>query len=456
MTTPSEDLTEESASSNELAASARRIRVGGGWAILGRIGIALFGFLVSALLARLLDPGEMGAYFLALSLVTAGALLGQMGLDRTAVRLVAESMGVKDPGCAYITIKKVLAWGGIGSVCVAAILFLGVGRWIAVDVFKESSLTGPLWWICVWVVVLAMESLLASIFRGFHDIRLAVTFSGLARSALLTITFVCLWLYRGYSSLSEIIMLTALVGGISTAIAFLLLHNKTRDFIRESDSEPTKMLVIALPLLVHALLLYVVSQASVWILGIYSTNEDVAIYGTAMRLVLLVGLSTTVVNSVVPPLIAEKHAQGKIRSLQNLLRSATTVCGLPAVVVLTAYIFWGEWILGVVFGGFYKEAAVILIILSVAEIVNVLTGPCSVSLVMTGHQLSLMMLTILRAVLNVVGSVLVVKTYGVVGVAVVYAVLLVIYNIASLLAAKMLLGIWTHAGLSTVRHMFVK
>jgi len=44
------------------------------------------------LLARLLTPDEMGAYFLTFSLVSVSALVAQLGMGQTVVRLVVGAM----------------------------------------------------------------------------------------------------------------------------------------------------------------------------------------------------------------------------------------------------------------------------------------------------------------------------------------------------------------------------
>lgn len=440
----------------ESLSDAKRIRSGGAWAILGRGGTAFFGFIISALMARLLTPEEFGVYFLAFSLVTLGAICGQMGLDITVVKLVASAMATGDTTRSKNIINIVLKWGGFSSLTVAALLYFGVGEWIVEDVLNASILTVSLKWISLWIVVLVIETLIANIFRGFHNIKLTVTFSGLARGVFLSLVLAYLWVKGGEPSLAEIIAYTVLAGFISTVIGFILLKYKIREYKSDSEKISGDIFSNASPMLVHAILLYVVYQANIWILGVFRPNDDVALYGAAMRLVLLVGISSSIVNAVVPPLIAEKYSQGKIKSVEGLLRSAATLCGAPALVVLIAYIFSGNWILTNVFGEFYSGAAIVLIILSASEIFNVVTGACTITLNMTGHQVQIMSLTVARAVFSLVGSLIVVQDYGVLGVSIVYGVGLILYNLASLLLVKKYVGIWTHVGWPKINGVFVR
>ena len=73
--------------------SKERILSGGLWAFGGKAAMAPTGLASNVLLARLLSPQDLSAYFLAFSVVSFGAVLGSLGLGQTVVRLVAESLG---------------------------------------------------------------------------------------------------------------------------------------------------------------------------------------------------------------------------------------------------------------------------------------------------------------------------------------------------------------------------
>jgi O-antigen/teichoic acid export membrane protein len=63
----------------------RRLLSGSAWASGGRIGGAMVGIVTTMLLERMLSPAEFGAYFLALSIVSLGVVVGAMGLPKTVV-----------------------------------------------------------------------------------------------------------------------------------------------------------------------------------------------------------------------------------------------------------------------------------------------------------------------------------------------------------------------------------
>src|SRR5918999_5247938 len=97
----------------------RRLVSGSAWASGGRIGGAMLGIVTNGLLARMLSPQEFGAYFLTLSIVSLGAVIGSLGLPKTVVRFVAENMGLNRFGRARRAIYTVLGLGAFGTVGVS-------------------------------------------------------------------------------------------------------------------------------------------------------------------------------------------------------------------------------------------------------------------------------------------------------------------------------------------------
>src|SRR5215216_5827542 len=89
----------------------RRLLSGSIWAVAGRFGGATLGILTASLLTFVISPAEVGAYNLALSIVSFGALVGALGLPKTVVRLVAENVGLNRSGRAAGNLHRAWARG---------------------------------------------------------------------------------------------------------------------------------------------------------------------------------------------------------------------------------------------------------------------------------------------------------------------------------------------------------
>jgi O-antigen/teichoic acid export membrane protein len=426
-----------------------RLLSGGIWALGGRIVTPLAILASNALLGRLLSPGALGNFFLASSLVSLGALVGSLGLSQAVVRFVAESVGRGQFGRTRSVIGRVLALGsfgaaGVGIVCV---LFGGV---LGERVFDAPVLGAVTGLVAGWMAVMTLQTLLAEVFRGLHDIRLATIFGGVVTWLLLTAGLGLIWLLADQLPLFGVILLATGSSLASVMVAFWLLTRKVAALPGRGRAAPRvgfgEILRVAAPILVVNLTLFVLEQAGLWVVGAFRPQEDVAVYGAAARLALLVEAPLVIVNAIVSPLIAEMYAQNRRRELESSLRAVATLSGIPASVVVLGCIFLGGPILGLVFGDYYRSGASVLALLSTAVLVSVWVGACHMSLMMTGHQTSLMVITFSWGIVTVVSSLALVGPYGITGVAAIVAAGVALQNISVLLWAKRVTGMWTHVG----------
>jgi O-antigen/teichoic acid export membrane protein len=207
---------------------------------------------------------------------------------------------------------------------------------------------------------------------------------------------------------------------------------------------------VAWPLLITNVVLLAVTQADLWIMGAFRSQHEVAVYGAAARVVLLVAIPLQIANAVVPPLIAEMYAQGRTQALERVLRATATLAGIPAFLVLAVFVVLGEPVLGVVYGGYYSEGAAVLALLSLGQLVNVWVGSCGMTLGMTGRQSTLMVITVVWATITVAVGLGVVDRYGATGVAAAAAAGLALQNLSTWLVTRYATGMWTHARLSSL------
>lgn len=430
-----------------------RLLSGSVWALAGKLVTALAMLSANALLARLLSPQDLGAYFLAFSVVQIGALLGSLGLNWTVVRLVAESIGLNRFGRARRAVEKVFVLGLLGALGIAA-AYLLFGHVLGNDLFHAPALAAVTGLVAGWIAVMTIQVLLAEVFRGFHDIRFAALFGGLATWALLTVCLGLLWLVKGQATLATIVLLAAGSGLANALLASWFLRRKVAALPAQHGAESHmgfgSILNVAWPLLITNLNVFALTQADLWILGAFRPQEEVAIYGAAAKLVILVAMPLVIVNAVVPPLIAEMYAQGRKRELERVLRAIATLSGIPAFLVLVGFVTLGDPILGLVFGDYYREGATVLALLSVGQLVNVWVGSCGQVLMMTGHQRMMMAITTACGVVTVVVGLMVVDRYGPMGVAVAAAGGLLLQNVSMWVATKVTTGIWTHVGFGDV------
>ena len=438
----------------------RRLLSGSTWAFGGKVGGAAVGIVTNSLLAHRLHPSELGAYFLALTIISFGAMVGTLGLTKTTIRFVAESMSLGRPGRARRVVLTVLGIGALGSLGVGLAYWFVIGDLVAEHLFHSSALVAVTGLTAGWMAISVMQEITAETFRGFHDIRLATLLGGLATGGnsggiVMRLLFVgslaLLWWGGAGRDLETVMLVSVGSGSVSVVMGALFLRGKLASLGKQGGDKPVsprEVMSDAVPILGISLTTFVLLSADIWILGALGSQAEVAVYGATSRLVLLVAMPLLITNLVAPPIVAEMYAQGKMEKLQRTLRTFSTLAGAPSLLVLLAFMFLGGPVLGLVYGEYYRSGAAVLVLLSAAKMVAVWSGSCGMVLQYTGHQRSMLRVNLLTSVLFIGGALLIVRDYGPMGVAAVAATTTVLQNLILVLVAKRKTGIWTHVSFS--------
>ncbi|WP_160309686.1 flippase [Rubrobacter aplysinae] len=437
-----------------------RLLSGSAWALGGKVGASVIGLTTNVILARMLSPGELGAYFLALSIVSFGAIVGCFGLNRSAVRFVAEALGLERRDRARRIVALVIGIGVAGAL-VSSGAYLLIGPLIAERLFGSPALVAVTGLVAGWIALSTVQELFAETFRGFHDIRLATLFGGVATGGnsaglimrvMLIFALATVWLAGGETDLTTVMLVMVGSASVTTFMSVLALRVRMRSVgsTRSGRGEASvrEVLGVSAPLFINNITVFFLTQSDLWIVGAFGSGEEVAIYGAASRFVALVTMPLLVVNAVLPPVIAEMYAQGERGRLEGMLRPFATLAGIPSVIALALFALAGGPILGLVYGEFYAGGALVLALLSLGKLAFVVSGSCGLTLQMTGNQTLIMWISILSGVLFFVGAIWAVQAYGAAGVASVSAGSVIFQSLLMVLAAKWKTGIWTHVNLS--------
>lgn len=438
----------------------KRLLSGSGWAFGGKIAGATIGVVANGLLARMLSPQEFGAYFLALSIISLGAVVGSLGLPKTVVRFVAEDMGLNRFGRTRRVIFTVLGLGILGTLGVS-LSYLFVGDLVGGYLFGSPALVAVTALIAAWMAISVVQEITAETFRGFHDIRTATLLGGLATGGksgglvmrlLMLACLVLLWMMSGGTDLRTVMLVSIGSGAVSVLLSVWLLRSKVSSLGSRVEAKdpaqdpvsPKEVLRVSIPLLVIALTAFVLQSSDIWILGVLGSQEEVAVYAAASRLVALIAMPLLIANLVLPPIIAEMYAQGKTTELERTLRAFSTVSGVPALLLLAGFMLLGGPVLGLVYGDYYRSGALVLVLLSAAKVAAVWAGSCGLVLQMTNHHMQMLCVGLLTGPLFIVAALLLVRGYGPVGVASAAAATTVLQNAILVLVARRKTGMWTH------------
>ena len=425
----------------------KKLLGGGMWAVIGKVTLSGGGLALNMILARILSPDEMGAYFIAVSILAVVGVFILLGLNQAIVRLIAEAMAVRQPGRARQAIQWAFTLLLLGCLLGIVFMLLGGGQWITEHIFHSPLLSDLTGLIALWIVFSTFQTLLAEAFRGFQDIRLAASFGGggaLTR-ILLLIFLAGTWLLRGNNSLRQVILLSLWANIITVLLAATLLNKRLRKLpVNQHGISFKEMLTITAPFWINGLSLLVISQADIWFLGAYQDADQVAIYGAVLRLILLATTPTLISAAVLPPIITELHSKRELKQLESILRSTATLIAIPASVVFVSFLFWGREILTYVYGEYYSSGYQALVTTSLGYWVFVLAGSSGLTLMMSGYQKVIMRITLFTGILSLILMYIFTPRFGYNGLAVVVSITIMLQNLMVLLYVRIKIGIWTH------------
>ncbi len=434
---------------------------GGLWAVAGKFTTSFLTLAINAFLARMLAAEEVGVYFLAFNIAMFGAYLGTFGFEQTVVRFIAESIGRNELKNITYIIKIALTATTAGAICTGVIYFFS-SNWIAFNVFSSIGLSSIKLVMFFWIIANSFQVMLGETFRGFQDIRYASIFGGILSTIIFVTSLVSIYFMDMTVTLSSIILLWVVSLTLSNSIGLAVLWKKVRVLKRGPNTNPNrtlsfkKMLETGMPLFAVSISTFILSQCDLWIIGGVGGDEDLAIYGAAAKLTMLMSMPLLILNSVVPPMIAEKHAQGEVKSIEATLRIIATLAFMPTLCFLLVFIVFGKSLLSLVYGSpMFGSGAHVLIIMGLKQLACVSIGATSSVLAMGGKQKELMRITLWTGLFSIILSLILGSYLTGIGVAIGFLIPICISQILLVLTAKKSMEISAYIDvLGTIR--FVK
>ena len=346
-------------------------------------------YLTSLAIARFWGAQGLGTYSLAVYLVAILAVVCRLGLDTGMLRF-----GAKLKAAGQAKDLAGLFWQGLGlvlglSALVALALFLARG-WLA-QIFHAPALPEVLPLVSLALPILVAAAFCGETLRSLGGVRWVVTQQDLLTPfCLLFLVAVWAWVVQNSSRSPAALGLAYLLSG-TLGLGFLVIFLRSRlkgSPDRDGGVRLGELLRYSWPLYLSVLLLVAFGAVDSLVLGLFTTPQEVAYYEAAVRSALLVSLPLLAINAAVPPMFAQLHHQGHLLGLERLARASTRwmyYVALPLALVLVAL---SPEVMGL-FGAGFVNARWALLVLVLAQLINVACGSVGFLLAMTGHQATL-------------------------------------------------------------------
>jgi O-antigen/teichoic acid export membrane protein len=370
-------------------------------------------YLLQFVLIWWMGSTEYGVYSYALSWSYLLAIFAGLGLPHAVLRLVSEYRVQQNWG-----MLRGVIWGSWRLTLLSGCAFCLIGTVIVLVInrYYESDYTTPLL-IGLWVVLLqALTQLQLEASRALEDITLAFAPSRILWPALILIGgFFLFTKNKSLSSVPVILLATLILLGV-VLFQLWLLRRKLNQTVEAAT--PTyayrEWLKIALPLLLQAAFIVVLFRTDILMIGSLAGAEAAGIYSAASNTAMWVAFFLQIINIVVAPAFATLHARGDRAGLQAVVSTTALWVLWPSLLIALLLMVFSKPILAI-FGPEFITADWVLKTLVIGEVINVLFGPVSFLLGMTGHQNKSAMVFGCCAVINLILNPIAIMLFGVLG-----------------------------------------
>lgn len=404
--------------------------------ILKIIGAGLI-FTFNILIARVLGAEGAGQYFLTLSIITVAVVSGRMGLDKTVLRFTSANAASSN-WQAVKGIQRRASLITLSASTLATITVFVLAPWMAAYLFRKPELTAPLRWMSFAILPLAFTLIYAHLLKGLKMIFRATWIEDVNLAGISLLAFYLVGRYWGVNGA----VWSYLLATVTTAVLGFIFWHQATPHLRGAAAEfDTRiMLQSSMPLFWVALTTWIINRFGDFALGIWGTSADIGIFGVASRVATFISFSLLAINSIAAPKFAAQHGLGDLAALSKTAQNSIRIATLAASPLVLICLITPSWVMGI-FGPEFVSGANVLVILTLAQLFNVVTGPVELLLMMSGFERQVRTNVIIVGVLNITLSVLLVPKYGALGAALAFAAGLTLKNLVSVWMVHRFLGL---------------
>jgi O-antigen/teichoic acid export membrane protein len=408
---------------------------------------AVAALILNVLVARALGAEGMGAYALALTVVTVLATVSRFGFDLTLVRHVSAAMAVQAPGLAVAGMRLATRVVLIASATIAMLLLLGAEPFnrltFAVEGFPDAlRLAAP------GVVFIAFSILYASALKGLRlTVQQLLVRSVVQPVAAASIFGIAWWSGAGHGPG------TAVVAYVSGALAAASLGwwwwRRAAGAVAIGDVRvPYRALLgTAVSMMWITVFQQVMNWVAIVATGIWSTAREVGLLHAGQRTAMLISFVLVASNAIAAPKFAEFFRTNDRERLRRTIWATSWLTVLLGLPIAAPMLLAPGFVLSM-FGAEFAAGDAVLAVLALGHLVNVLTGSVTTMLVMSGKERLVQWNTTAAAVLNVALTVFLTPRYGAFGAAMAMAVALSVQNVAAAILVYRNFGLLTIPGMA--------
>lgn len=393
---------------------------------------AVSSFALLWLVARIFGVEVVGQYQLGLTTAVLASLFVSLGLDILLVRETGALLRAGQHGDAratYLACRRHILRVGLPASLLFAAAAVPFSRWV----LGEPEVSLFLLVLAPTVLLQALLKLGNALLRTQGKVLLSQSLEGVFFTTIAAVILALAWTLgeTGVELLPAIGYLIGMV--LATALSVTIANRQIAPWpagescLRISEGIP----VVAAP---------IISQAGNWLMLLAVTTMlglgDAGIYRVAFQVCMLFQLVNASFAIMAGPHLARAAAEPGLAGIRRITLTAGTI-GLGLCLPLTVLgLAAPAWILGL-FGEDFREGALALQILVVAQTINVALGPVGTALVMLRRAKQVLWLELAGSVSGVILAIATIERFGLAGVATGVLLATVVCNVGNFIGVQL-------------------
>ncbi len=407
----------------------------------GDLVAAALKYITNIVITNIVSQSIYGIYITVYTAATIVGFITVLGMDSTIVRFLS-MYRTKGEHELVAGLLRFVVWMTLVTGLGCGFLFYLSATILAHLVYHQDTYILPLREVALLIPLMALQPVLASGLIALKAIKWKVYTDRLIQPAL---SLILMGIFYVLGLRLQALILATICGFLASVIAgqlFLVRASKHLAHGIVPRFAPRPWLRFALPLSFNSFIYSLLNSSDVLFLAAFATAAQVGLYAAADRVSFLVLMPLIALNTIFSPQIAEYYSRGEHEQLASMAGVVAKWAFSLSLPVFLCFCVFRTAILSIFSSG-YTAAGTVLIILSLANLIDAGIGSTGDLLVMTGHTRTVLANTIVAIVVNVALSFLLVPRFNILGAAVASAVALVIPSIAGLIEVYMLLKIFT-------------
>ena len=390
-------------------------------------------YLYSALLARWVGPEYLGIYSMANAIMLISEVLSKMGMETGVMRFVSRLDPEKDNDKISEIIASAIKMCSLFSLFFMIVL-ISCSSYIVSNILSEKSLmVSVLIVFAISIPFNASTLVAAAATQGYKKLKYkSIVTQFINPTILLVSMIICYWFISAESALMFPMLITGIVGCIAMFQPLKYLSGIRRQQIIKTKFN-YDLLKFSYPFMFVIILQTFMHWMDILMLGYFTNASTVGLYHPAARTAGLLQALLMSFISIYAPMISQFHSEKNILKMNQTYKMVSRWLLVFSIPISIMFILFPENILSL-FGKEYISSSNVLIILTIATLLQAIFGAASPTLGMSGFTRLILINTSIAFILNLGLNYTLIPLYGINGAA--YATLITLTIIGCIRVAQ--------------------